>query len=144
MNGEVNPPFSAVSGGFVALTVPDLDAAAKWYVEKLGLTVLKNHAMRPDNTAGVTILQGHGLAVELIWFTDAVPLSKVDRQLAGPQQVHGILKSGIFIDDLDAAVKELQSRDVTFAFETFYDKAMDCRMFAIRDNNANILQFLGK
>ena len=132
------------NGGFVAITVPDLDAAAKWYVEKLGLKIVKDHAMRPDKKAAVTILQGSGFSVELIWLADASPLSKVAPQLKGPQEIHGILKSGIFVDDLDATLKELKSRNVTFAFETFYDKSMDCRMFAIRDNNGNILQFFGK
>ena len=137
------PPFKA-TGGFVAITVPNLDESAKWYVDNLGLKIVKNHAMRPDNRAAVTILQGNGFAVELIWLADAVPLSKAAPQTKGPQDVHGILKSGIFVDDLDATLKDLKSRNVTFAFEPFYDKSMDCRMFAIRDNNGNILQFFGK
>ena len=143
MNSEAKPVFKA-NGGFVAITVPDLDESAKWYAEKLGLKIVKNHAMRPDNKAAVTILQGNGFAVELIWLADAAPLSKVAPQTKGPQDVHGILKSGIFVDDLDATLKELKSRNVTMAFDTFYDKSMDCRMFAIRDNNGNILQFFGK
>ena len=137
------PVFKA-NGGFVAITVPDLDSAAKWYQEKLGLPIVKNHVMRPDNKAAVTILQGNGLAVELIWLADAAPLSKVAPRVKGPQDVHGILKSGIFVDDLDATLRELKSRQVTMAFEMFYDKSMDCRMFAIRDNNGNVLQFFGK
>jgi Lactoylglutathione lyase and related lyases len=143
MSSEAKPVFKA-NGGFVAITVPDLDASAKWYAEKLGLKMVKNHAMRPDNKAAVTILEGNGLAVELIWLADAVPLSKAAPQLKGPQDVYGILKSGIFVDDLDAALKELKSRNVTFAFDTFYDKSTDCRMFAIRDDNGNIIQFFGK
>jgi hypothetical protein len=54
------------------------------------------------------------------------------------------LKAGIFVDHLDATHIALQSRGVTMAFETFFDPSMDCRMFAIRDNNGNILQFFGK
>lgn len=140
---ESKPVFKA-NGGFVAITVPDLDASAKWYVEKLGLKIVKDHAMRPDKKAAVTVLEGNGFAVELIWLADAVPLSKAAPALKGPQDVHGILKSGIFVDDLDATLKQLKSRNVTMAFDTFYDKSMDCRMFAIRDNNGNILQFFGK
>lgn len=140
----VKPPFKAVDGGFVAITVPDLDASARWYVEKLGLKIVKDHSMRADKKAAVTVLQGNGFAVELIWLADSAPLSKVAPQLKGPQEIQGILKSGIFVDDLDAASKELKSRNVTFAFQTFYDKSMDCRMFAIRDNNGNMLQFFGK
>ena len=143
MSSDTKPVFKA-NGGFVAITVPDLDASAKWYVENLGLRIVKNHAMRPDNKAAVTILQGNGFAVELIWLADAAPLAKVAPQAKGAQDIHGILKSGLFVDDLDATLKELKSRNVTMAFDTFYDKSMDCRMFAIRDNNGNILQFFGK
>jgi catechol 2,3-dioxygenase-like lactoylglutathione lyase family enzyme len=134
--------FNGVQGGFLAVIVPDLDAAANWYRDKLGLTVVKN-ATRPDNTAGLTVLQGNGLAVELIWFADAMSLSDAAPRLAGPQQIHGILKAGIFVDNLDAVSSELKSKNVTFAFETFYDASMNCRMFAIRDNSGNILQFFG-
>src|SRR3569832_154150 len=63
--------FKTVKGGFVAITVPDLDAAANWYVEKLGLGIVKNHATRADNKAAVTILEGNGFAVELIWLADS-------------------------------------------------------------------------
>ena len=142
-SGGAKPVFKA-HGAFVAITVPDIDVAAKWYVEKLGLKIVKNHAMRPDNKAGVTVLQGDGFAVELIWLDGSAPLSKVAPQVKGPQEIYGILKSGIYVDDLDATLKELKSRNVTMAFDTFYDKSMDCRMFAIRDNNGNILQFFGK
>jgi catechol 2,3-dioxygenase-like lactoylglutathione lyase family enzyme len=131
-------------GAFVAITVPDIDVASKWYAEKLGLKIVKDHSMRPDNKAAVTVLQGNGFAVELIWLDGSAPLSKVAPQVKGPQEIYGILKSGIYVDDLDATLKELKSRNVTMAFETFYDKSMDCRMFAIRDNNGNILQFFGK
>ena len=141
---STKPVFKTVNGGFVALTVPDLDTAAAWYTEKLGLEIVKNHAMRADNKAAVTVLRGKGIAVELIWLADAAPLSTVAPQLKGPQDIYGILKAGFFVDDLDAALKELKARNVTMAFEMFYDKALDCRMFAIRDNNGNILQFFGK
>lgn len=144
-SSDSNPkPLFKANGGFVAITVPDLDASAHWYVEKLGLKIVKKHAMRADNKAAVTILEGNGFAVELIWLAEAVPLAKVAPQAKGPQDVYGILKSGIFVDDLDAARKELKLRNVTMAFDTFYDKSMDCRTFAIRDNNGNILQFFGK
>ena len=138
----MNPPFTAVSGGFVAISVPDLEASANWYTDKLGLIVVK-HAMSPDKKSVATILQGNGLSVELIWLADAVSLSNIAPG-KGSHQVHGIFKAGIFVDDLDSVLKQLKSRNVTMAFEPFYDASMQCRMFAIRDNNGTILQFFGK
>ena len=139
----MHPPFNSVSGGFVALSVPDLEASTAWYAEKLGLTVVKR-ATSPDKKSAVAILQSNGLSVELIWLADAVPLAQIAPQLKGGHQLHGIFKSGIFVDDLDSAWNEFKERNVTIAFEPFFDASMQCRMFAIRDNNGNILQFFGK
>jgi len=138
----MNPVFQSVRGGFVAISVPDLDASAKWYAEKLGLKVVK-HATSADKRSAVKILVGNGLSVELIVLADAVSLSKIAPELKGSHQVHGIFKSGVYVDDLDATLKELKARQVTMAFEPFFDSSMQCRMFAIRDNNGNILQFFG-
>jgi hypothetical protein len=86
----------------------------------------------------VTVLQGNGLSVELVRLSEAEPLSR------GAHQFHGIFKAGMFVDDLDGLLETLKSRNVTFAFEPFYDSSMQCRMFAIRDGDGNILQFFGK
>ncbi|HWC20566.1 MAG TPA: VOC family protein [Terriglobales bacterium] len=136
-------PFKAVSGAFVAISVPDLDASTNWYEETLGLGIVK-HAVSPDKKSAVTILQGNGLSVELIWLADAVSLSKIAPALHGSHEVQGIFKAGLFVDDLDAALTQLKSRRVSLAFDPFFDASMQCRMFAIHDNNDNILQFFGK
>lgn len=139
----MNAPFKFVTGGFIALSVPDLEASAKWYTEMLGLKKIK-HATSADKKSAVTILQGNGLAVELIWLAQAVSLSSIAPELQGSHQLYGIFKAGIFVEDLDSALKQLKSLDVIVAFEPFFDAAMQCRMFAIRDNNGNLLQFFGR
>ena len=54
VNKTVKPPFNAVNGGFVAMSVPDLEASSNWYVEKLGLKIVK-HATSADEKSAVTI-----------------------------------------------------------------------------------------
>lgn len=131
----MNAPFKFVNGGFIALSVPDLDASANWYAEKLSLQTVKQ-AISADKKSAVTILQGNGLAVELIWLAQAVSLSSIAPELQGSHQLYGIFKAGIFVEDMDSALKQLKSLDVIVAFEPFFDAAMECRMFAIRDNNS--------
>lgn len=58
----MHPPFRAVSGAFVALSVPNLDARSNWYAENLGLRIVK-HAVSADKKSAATILQGNGLNV---------------------------------------------------------------------------------
>jgi catechol 2,3-dioxygenase-like lactoylglutathione lyase family enzyme len=136
-------PFAAVRGGYVALSVADLDASAKWYAETFDLAIVRNHSQSPDNKSAATILRGNGLIVELIQHADAMPLNRAAPALSRAFQVHGIFKSGIVVDDLDATFKELNTRKVEIAFPIFADAALAIRTFAIRDNNGNLLQFFG-
>lgn len=135
-------PFHSATGAFVAISVQDLDSSTCWYAEKLGLNVLKR-ATAKDKSAAVSVLQGTGIIVELVWFASPVPLSKIAPELNGNHEVHGIFKSGLCVSDLDSTYEQLKSRGVTIAFEPFFDTSMQCRMFAIRDNGGNILQFFG-
>jgi catechol 2,3-dioxygenase-like lactoylglutathione lyase family enzyme len=137
-------PFAAVQGGYVALSVADLDASAKWYAETFDLAIVRNHSQSPDQKASATILTGHGLIIELIQHADAMPLTRAAPALSRAFQVHGIFKSGIVVDDLDATFTELNARKVEIAFPIFADAALATRTFAIRDNSGNLLQFFGK
>src|SRR5687767_13497065 len=56
-------PFTAVQGAFFALSVDDLDASTRWYVETFDLTV--SSRLSHGNMKGA-LLAGHGLEVELI------------------------------------------------------------------------------
>jgi hypothetical protein len=69
-------PFTAVHGGYLALSVADLDASAKWYAETFDLAVVKNHSQSPDKKATATILSGNGLIIELVQHADAMPLNQ--------------------------------------------------------------------
>jgi catechol 2,3-dioxygenase-like lactoylglutathione lyase family enzyme len=135
-------PFNCATGTFVAISVQDLDSSTSWYAEKLGLSVLKQ-ATAKDKSAAVAVLQGGGFTVELVWFASALPLSKITSELKGNHEVYGMFKSGLCVRDLDSTYEQLKSRGVTMAFEPFFDPSMQCRMFAIRDNGGNILQFFG-
>ena len=137
-------PVTAVQGGYIALSVADLDASAKWYTDTFDLAIAKNHSQSPDKKSTATILSGHGLIVELIQHADAMPLRQAAPSLSRSFQIHGIFKSGVVVDDLDATFKELTARKVEMAFPIFTDEALAVRTFAIRDNSGNLIQFFGK
>jgi catechol 2,3-dioxygenase-like lactoylglutathione lyase family enzyme len=139
---RVQPPFSSVQGAFFALSVADIEASAKWYQEKLGLKVDKRDAT-PD--ASVCILSGNGLLVELIQQRNSLPLTKAAPTLKSSIDVHGIFKSGLIVDNIDAVFKELKARNVEIAFGMFPAKPdSPYKNFAIRDNSGNLIQFFGR
>lgn len=133
------PPFAAVTAGYVALSVADLDASAEWYRTKLSLRVVKERSASPDGKATATILAGEGLIVELVHHVDATP-----HPAGAAHLVRGFFKAGIVVNDLDAALRELERRHVTIRFRPFADEALGYRTFAIADNEGNIVQFFGK
>jgi catechol 2,3-dioxygenase-like lactoylglutathione lyase family enzyme len=136
------PALVAVKGAFFAISVPDMEASAKWYSEKLGLKV----AMRDPkkNKIAVTVLAGGGLIVELIQADDAMPLRKAAPAITDEYLIHGIFKSGVFVDDLDKVLAMLKARNVEIAYGPFPAKENAMKNFIIKDNSGNLIQFFGK
>ena len=124
------------AGGFFALSVRDLDAATRWYTEKLGLRI----AWRTPTDAkpSVAVLAGGGLVVELVHSDNALP--RATDAVAEP----GIFKAGLLVDSLDAAVGRLRSRGVEIAYGPFPAKPEALANVIIRDNAGNLIQLLGR
>jgi hypothetical protein len=59
-------------------------------------------------------------------------------------QIRGIFRAVVVVDDLDATLKEPDTRKVDIAFRVFSDDALADRTFAIRDNSGNMIQVFGK
>ena len=136
------PAVVAARGAFFALSVPDIEASARWYSEKLALKVAMREPKR--NNIAVIVLAGGGLIVELIQSDGAMPLTKVAPAINDPSLIHGIFKSGLFVEDLDKTLASLKARNVEIAFGPFPAKENGMKNFIIRDNSGNLIQFFGK
>ena len=121
-------PAFTTSGAFFALSVPDVDASAQWYKEKLGLTTVME-GPRQGKTI-VVVLEGGGLIVELIQLADAGPTTKAFGL------AHGIVKAGLIVDDLDKTIAALRARGVPIAMGPFPERPTKRSNFAVNDNAA--------
>jgi catechol 2,3-dioxygenase-like lactoylglutathione lyase family enzyme len=132
----------AGTGGFFALSVADVEASARWYADKLGLHV----AMRPPkaNSTSVVVLEGEGVVVELLQHDAGQPLSRVAPSVTDPTRVHGIVKAGLIVADLDATLEALKARSVPLAFGPFPATSEQRANAIIRDNEGNLIQLLGE
>lgn len=128
------PPFSRVTGAFFALSVADIDASAKWYAEKLGLTV---DMRSKSGKVSVVVLSGNGLTVELLCHDDATDLGK-DAELT-----HGFVKAGLVVDNLGKTLVQLKACNVPIAYGPYATKPGAPANFIIRDNSGNLIQFFG-
>ena len=133
------PPALRANGAFFALSVADIKASGRWYVEKLGLTV----TMQPPRSgpADVMVLEGGGLTVELIQHDEA--LSKLTPQVDDSVKIHGFFKAGVIVEDFDATLATLKSRGVTIAYGPFAAKEGRRANVIVSDNAGNLIQFFG-
>jgi catechol 2,3-dioxygenase-like lactoylglutathione lyase family enzyme len=137
-------PVMRVSGMAFALSVADIAASTRWYVEKLGLEVIM-HVPRTDATrAQVTMLQGGGLSVELVQHDDAVPLGSLTTPKNGAIDVHGIFKVGVTVEDFDATLAALRARGVDIAYGPYPKRTGQPANVIIRDNAGNLIQISGR
>jgi catechol 2,3-dioxygenase-like lactoylglutathione lyase family enzyme len=130
-------PVFNTSGAFFALSVTDVAASAKWYAEKLGLTPTNQIAKKPGG-AGVAILEGGGLIVELLQIDAATSTGK-DANL-----VHGFFKAGMIVDDLNGTLAKLRARGVQVAYGPYPASATQRANVIVRDNAGNLIQLFGK
>ena len=135
-------PSLAAVGGFFAVSVADLEASTSWYEQTLGLEVV----LQPPaaNGVAVVVLGGDGLRVELIHHDNGVSLEDVSPSLDDRGLLHGIVKAGVIVDDLDAWVAQLRGRGVPIKFGPFPATAEQPANLIIEDNEGNLIQFIGR
>jgi catechol 2,3-dioxygenase-like lactoylglutathione lyase family enzyme len=126
---------------FVALSVPDAGASARWYQEAFGLRVLDE--IKPeDGAAHVFILASDTLLVEILQLRAAK--SPDEEGVQSPERTHGIFKVGFHVADLDAAVKKLRDMKAVFDTDIIDDRQHGLRFVLLRDPDGNYVQLFGK
>ena len=138
---QATPAFTTV-GAFVALSVPDLDASATWYAEKLGLRLVLEPP--PYQGTRVKVMEGGGLVVELLQNPAAMPLRTAAPAINHTTLVHGIFKAGFVVEDFDRALATLRERGVEVAIGPFPARDGQRANVIIRDNAGNLLQLFGR
>jgi catechol 2,3-dioxygenase-like lactoylglutathione lyase family enzyme len=133
----VEPPFDAVAGSFFAISVPDLQASARWYREKLGLRSIMSIPKQPG-AVGLDVLQGNGLTVEIQQHDGAEPVTR-----GAPSDRQGIFKVGVFVKDFDATLALLRARGVHIFMGPFRNAGQPPQVI-VRDTSGTLIQFFGR
>ena len=129
-------PFAIATGAFIALSVPDFEASAKWYTEKLGLSRTMT-IPRTGQIVGGAALEGNGIFVELLQHEAAKPGTTPS------ELTHGIAKAGILVPDFDRAVAALRARGVVFFGGPYPARPGQRANVMFKDNAGNVIQVLG-
>lgn len=131
----------ALRGSFFALSVADVDRIASWYVDNLGFTV-DRRGQAPNAPVKFAMLSRDGAVLEVLQLASAK--SRADWGLpAEAREVHGILKLGFIVGDVDALFAHAQARQLDVFFPLVDAKDVPMRTFGLKDPEGNIVQFFG-
>jgi Glyoxalase/Bleomycin resistance protein/Dioxygenase superfamily len=135
-------PVMSSRGAFFALSVADRTASATWYREKLGLAVAMEDA--GAGHPSVTVLEGGGLIVELIQNDAAMPLAQAAPAVRDRMLVHGLVKTGVIVDNFDETLAAFRERHVDIAYGPFPARPNQRANVIVRDNAGNMIQVFGR
>ncbi len=123
----------------VALSVSDLEESVRWYQEKLGFTRVIRRAF-PAIATRAANLELNGFQIELFQRDHSQqpfqPPANVPDDLLGQGYKH----IGFIVDDLDAAIAELNRRGVPLVDQPTRVEALGLRLCFIRDNNGYLIE----
>jgi hypothetical protein len=136
------PIAPSVEGAFFAITTGDVDRLTAWYSENLGFRVdFANRAA--DGGPKSALLSREGALLELMQF----PAGKSRKAWGLPEEahlVHGILKLGFKVADIDRVYARAKALGLDEFFPLVKPRDNPLRTFGLKDPDGNIVQFFGK
>ncbi|HEU4732738.1 MAG TPA: VOC family protein [Kofleriaceae bacterium] len=128
---------------WAAISVPDVDASARWYQDKLHFTVTRRMDL-PEHQLRIVFLDLAGFTLELLELRDSVSLATVQARIpevTAREKLQGFQKLGFLVGDVDRLAAELKRSGVTLRMEPTDEKPPGLRFFLVEDNAGNVLQF---
>lgn len=120
--------YAELRAVYPILDVRDVDAALRFYVERLGFEVDFRYETDPNNYAGV---RRDGVRLHMQW----------QEEEHFRKGTAGRLRLRILVDDPDALLAEYRSRNVVTESTAVRDTDWGTREFAFRDPDGNGLIF---
>ncbi|MFD7709876.1 VOC family protein [Streptomyces sp. NPDC059785] len=127
----------------VGLSVPDLEAAARWYCAALGLSAAPAFQVAGTDLRGVMLLHDSGYRVELLHRPGARPGPVTDT----PLDAAGTLGFGhmcLCVEDVDAEFARLTGLGATTAMAPQAAPRPGARMAFVRDPYGNLIELLDR
>jgi catechol 2,3-dioxygenase-like lactoylglutathione lyase family enzyme len=130
------------SGTFIALSVADAAASARWYETMLGFRVFKR-IDPPNERVHVVLLENAGAILELIEHPTAKTREAWHTEARQPFMVRGYFKAGFRVAHLDRLLEALRAKQVEIRHGPFDVPELKLRTFIAVDPDGNRLQFYG-
>jgi catechol 2,3-dioxygenase-like lactoylglutathione lyase family enzyme len=132
-----------LTGTFIALSVADAAASARWYESTLGFRVVKR-IDPPNERVHIVLMEGDGAFLELLEHPTAKARTAWHADAKEAYDVRGIFKAGLIVERLDGLLQTLRERQVEIRHGPFDIPELKVRSFIAVDPDGNLLQFFGR
>ena len=135
--------FDYMSIDHVMICVPNYQETIQWYKDKLDATIEREWTVDELPDLKLAYLDIHGFRLEVVSSTQAQTGMSIASDFGASLRTIGIGHFCFRVDDVDAALAEMNRRGVL----TFVDAAdypnVGRRIGFVKDNNNNIIEFAG-
>ena len=132
-------PFASMKGNHVAIRVPDLNEAKRWYTEKLDFRLVVEWTFGPLELAYVAAPTDDSFLVELIGGADPIP-ERPYTDLENSLELAGFHHLCFMVESVDETLAELKRRDVKIIKEAFELPEISRRLAFFADPWGNLLE----
>lgn len=132
-------PFSSMTGNHVAVRVPDLDAARRWYVEKLDFRPVHEWTFGDLQLAYVAPPADDTFLVELIGGGTPIP-ERPYTDLENSLELAGYHHLCFMVESVDQTLLEIKKRGVKIVKEAFDLPEISRRLAFFSDPWGNLLE----
>ncbi len=142
---QISSPLGSLKPNHVAISVPNLEEAVRWYQEKLNFRLMKITEI-PEISAQRVWLELNGFVMEIFVRPKSTRFQPPLRVIEDGMLAQGYFHIAFTVDDLDAVAAELHKRGVKFFFEPKTFNSDKRKVCFIKDNNGNpieLVQLLG-
>ena len=127
----------------VMLGVPNYEKTMRWYQEKLDATVEQEWTVQELPDLKFAYLNVHGFHIEVVGSSESRPGMPSLFDFGEALRTTGIGHFCFRVNDVDAALAELNHRGVQTFVEPADYPSVGVRVGFIKDNNGNVIEFTG-
>lgn len=139
----MNSALDYMSIDHIMICVPNYQQTLQWYREKLDATIEKEWTVDELPDLQLAYLNIHGFRLEVVASNQAQNGMPVASDFGESLRTTGIGHFCFRVDDVDAALAEMNRRDVTTFVEAADYSNVGRRVGFVKDNNGNIIEFAG-
>ena len=136
-------PFASARPYLIALSVKDVPASQKWYVESFGFRVVKPAASVAPKT-WFAQLELNDFQLELIGIEQSAPRRGALPNPQNAASLQGICKFAFLVGDLDEAARALQAKGVSLKMKPTTNEEFGVKFFLLEDPDQNVIQVFQK